>query len=147
MAATSTRGAFAASFENKRLWLIQFFANPVLILLYAAWLLIPEARTWELILNVVLGIAIVVPAVVLHAGTLSYFCGRFRNEGTLLKPAFARALRNIIAVAVWMVVFYLIWRAVGKARSISGFDDHLFSIDAAGFSAPAPHVARGNPNL
>lgn len=114
MAETSTRGAFAASFENKRLLLIQFVANPLLFLLYAAWLLIPEARTWELILNAVLAIAIVVMAVALHAGTLNYFCGRPRNDGTLLKPAFARALRHMIAVAVWMVVFYLIWRLWGK---------------------------------
>ncbi len=147
MAATSTRGAFAASFENKRLWLIQFFANPVLILLYAAWLLIPEARTWELILNVVLGIAIVVPAVVLHAGTLSYFCGRFRNEGTLLKPAFARALRNIIAVAVWMVVFYLIWRMWGKLDQYQDSMSTYFRSMLPAFLRRHITLRRCNPNL
>lgn len=114
MAETSTRGAFAACFENKRLWLIQFLANPILFLLFAAWLLIPEARTWELILNAVLALAITVMAVVLHAGTLNYFCNRSRSDAAELNPAFSRALRNIFAVAVWILVFYLVWRLWGR---------------------------------
>ena len=114
MEQTSTRGVFASTFENKRLWLIQLFANPILFVLYAAWLLIPEARTWELILNIVLALAIVMMAVVLHAGTLNYFCDRSRSDAAALKPAFLRALRNIPAVAVWIIVFYLIWQLWGK---------------------------------
>jgi hypothetical protein len=114
MAERSTRGAFAACFENKRLWLIQFFANPILCVMYAAWLLIPEARTWELTVNAVLALVIVVLAVVLHAGTLNYFCGLSRGEAAELTPAFSRALRNIIAVAVWIVVFYLALRLWGR---------------------------------
>jgi hypothetical protein len=114
MEQASTRGAYVASSENKRLWLIQLFANPILLALYAAWLLVPEARTWELILNVVLALAIVVMAVVLHAGTLNYFCDRSRSDIAELKPAFARALRNIAAVGVCIVVFYLVWRLLGK---------------------------------
>jgi len=113
MAETSTRGAFASPFESNRLWLIQFFANPILILLYAAWLLVPEARTWELILNVILALAIAGIAVVLHGGTLNYFRDRARSDSAELKPAFLRALQNILAVALWIVVLYLVWRLWG----------------------------------
>jgi hypothetical protein len=110
----STRDVFAGSFENKRLLLIQFLANPILFTLFALWLLIPEARTWELILNAVLILAIVVAAVVLHAGTLNYFCDRSKTGEATLKPAFARALRHVLAIALWIAVFYLIWELWGK---------------------------------
>ncbi|MGH9704532.1 MAG: hypothetical protein ACRD4K_14245 [Candidatus Acidiferrales bacterium] len=113
MAEASTRGALACLFESKRLWLIQFFANPILILLYAACLLVPEARTWELILNVILALAIAVFAVVLHAGTLNYFHDRARSDSAALKPAFLRALRNILAISLWIVVFFVVWRLWG----------------------------------
>ena len=109
-----TRNAFAGSFQNRRLWLIQFFANPVLFALFAAWLLIPVARTWQIILNAVLAAGIVVAALVLHAGTLNYFCDRSGDEGAALKLAFGRALRHLAAVAVWAGAFYLIWELVGK---------------------------------
>lgn len=110
----TARDALAGSFGNRRLWLIQFLANPILFALFAAWLLIPEARTWQLVLSVLFGAGIVGSALVLHAGTLNYFCDHSRSKGALLKSAFGRALLHIAAIAVWVGIFYLIWRQVDR---------------------------------
>lgn len=117
---TETRDAFAGSLQNRRLWLIQFLANPILFLLFVAWLRIPEARIWQLMLIVLLAAGIVVAALVLHGGTLVYFCDRFRSDSAELKAAFGRALRHVAAIAVWVCVFYLVFELAGK---LHGYHD------------------------
>ena len=113
------RSALAGSFRNWRLWLIQAIANPILFALFAVWLLIPVANRWYVVLNAVVILVIAVSIVVLHAGTLNYFHDRKRSEGALLKPAFVRALRNILAVAVCVAVFYLLWTLMDRADAYS----------------------------
>ncbi len=81
----------ADSLRSGRLWLLQFFVNPILAGLFAAWLLVPEAKIWQLALNVLLAVVIVAAALVLHAGTLNYFA----------------------AIAVCAIVLYLVWTLVG----------------------------------
>ncbi len=117
-----TAEVLAGSLQNRRLWLIQFLANPILFLLFVAWLHIPEAKVWQLILNVVLAAGIAAAALVLHAGTLVYFYDRFRSNGATLKVAFGQALRHLAAVAAWVCAFYLLWDLVDT------LSDHLDTI-------------------
>jgi len=107
------RLVLAGSFRSGRLWLLQFFLNPILAGLFAAWLLIPEARTWQLALNVLLALLIASAALVLHAGTLNYFGDQFKEQPAELKPALTRALRHFADVAVCAMVFYLVWTLAG----------------------------------
>jgi hypothetical protein len=107
------RLVLAGSFRSGRLWLLQFLVNPVLAGLFAAWLLIPEARIWQLVSNVLLALVIVAAALVLHAGTLNYFSDQFREQPAAIKTAFGRALRHIVAIAVCAVVFYVVWMLAG----------------------------------
>jgi hypothetical protein len=111
--------ALAGSFRNWRLWLIQVIANPILFALFAVWLLIPVANRWYIVLNVVVALFIAVSIVVLHAGTLNYFHDRKLGDAALLKPAFGRALRNILAVAVCIAVFYFLWTLMDRADAYS----------------------------
>ncbi len=104
---------FAGSLRSGRLWLLQFFLNPILAGLFAAWLLIPEAKIWQLALNVLLAVVIAAAALVLHAGTLNYFRDQFREEPAAVTVAFKRALRHFAAIAVCAIVFYLVWALVG----------------------------------
>src|SRR5258708_31820563 len=104
----ATRDAFSGRLENRRLWLIQFFANPILFFLFVGWLRIPEGNAWQLILSVLLAATIIAGMLVLHGGTLVYFSDRFQSEGAPLKPAFGRAARNVAAIAVWACICYLL---------------------------------------
>ena len=103
----------ARSFRSGRLWLLQFFLNPILAGLFAAWLLIPEAKLWQLAFSVLLAAVIGAVALLLHAGTLSYFGDQFREQPAAVTTAFRRALRHFAAVAVCAIVFYVGWALVG----------------------------------
>ncbi len=107
------RQILAGSFRNGRLWLIQFFLNPILFGLFAAWLLIPEAKIWQLGLNVLLVVLIAAAALLLHAGTLNYFSDQFREQPAAVTTAFGRALRHFAAIAVCAIVFYVVWALAG----------------------------------
>jgi hypothetical protein len=120
--AANTREAIVGSFSNRRLWLIQFLANPALFALFAFWLLVPVATVWFVILNAILGLFVLVAAVVLHAGTINYFCDRARNESVLLKDEFRRALRNLLPFLLCVAVFCLLWIFVGR------LDDYRYTL-------------------
>jgi hypothetical protein len=114
------RLVLAGSFRSGRLWLLQFLVNPVLAGLFAAWLLIPEARIWQLASNVLLALVIVAAALVLHAGTLNYFSDQSREQPAAIKTAFERALRHIAAIALCAVVFYVVWTL---AAGLAGYHE------------------------
>src|SRR5260370_14800080 len=103
----------AGSLRIGRLWLLQFFVNPILAGLFAAWLLIPEAKIWQLGLNVLLVVLIAAAALLLHAGTLNYFSDQFREQPAAVTTAFGRALRHFAALAVCAIVFYVGWALAG----------------------------------
>jgi len=106
--------AFKDCFQAGRLWLLQFFANPILLALLVAWLLIPVASNFHLIVNFVFAVVLIVAVLWLHGGTLSYFVDRQRREGAPLWPAFRRALSHLIPFAICVGIFCLLWLLVGK---------------------------------
>src|SRR2546428_7173528 len=103
----------AGSLRSGRLWLLQFFLNPILAGLFAVWLLIPEARIWQLGLNVLLALVIAAAALVLHAGTLNYFSDQFREQPAAVITAFGRAVRHFASIVLCAVVLYLVWALAG----------------------------------
>ena len=107
------RQILAGSFRSGRLWLLQLVLNPILIGLFVAWLLIPEAKIWQLVLNVLLVMLIAAAALVLHAGTLNYFNDQSRGQPAAVTTAIRRALRHFTAIAVCAVLFYLVWWLAG----------------------------------
>jgi hypothetical protein len=111
----ATHEAVSRAFRHRRLWLIQFIANPILFGLFAGWLLIPAAHTWQLALNALLAIVIVVAVVVVHAGTMNYFSDTNRIENPELAGAFLRAMSHIVAIGVCAAVFYVLWNLLDKA--------------------------------
>src|SRR5258708_4883942 len=107
------RLVLAGSLRSGRLWLVQFFVNPILAGLFAAWLLIPEAKIWQLGLSVLLVAVIAAAALVLHAGTLNYFSDQFREQSAAVTTSFGRAMRHFAAIVVYALVFYLVWALAG----------------------------------
>ncbi|MBZ5705890.1 MAG: hypothetical protein LAN63_11085 [Acidobacteriia bacterium] len=92
------REAMAMVWSSKRLWLLQFLLNPVLLALGVWWLTIPEAHIWQLGLSVVLAFVVVVGMLWLQAGTLVYFAGE-QTPGA----AFGSVRRKLVAFATWVL--------------------------------------------
>ena len=105
------RSAFAECFRNGRLWLVQFFANPILFALFTAWLLIPVASNLHVVLNFFLVVMLLAATLTLHAGTLNCFSdsGLESNGITPLWPSFPRAVRHLVPIAICLGVFCLLW--------------------------------------
>lgn len=112
-------GALAGTFGERRLWLVQFVANPLLGALFAVWLLIPVANKWNIFLNVFVALAIALGVIVLHGGALNYCRDRVRRDGATLKAALRRALRHVVAIAICAAVFYLLWRLMDRVDAYS----------------------------
>jgi hypothetical protein len=111
------RSAFKDCFRSGRLWLIQFFANPILLALFVAWLLIPVASNLHLVFNLIFALVLLAATFTLHAGTLGFFGDRQRSESAHLWPAFRRALRHLIPVAICVAVFCLLWLLVARLEA------------------------------
>src|SRR5260370_14068900 len=94
------RLVLAGSLRSGRLWLLQFFVNPILAGLFAAWLLIPEAKIWQLGLSVLLVAVISAAALVLHAGTLKYLIHQFREQSAAVSTSLGRAKTHVAALFV-----------------------------------------------
>jgi hypothetical protein len=113
-ALTIARKSISGALRNWRLWLIQFIGNPLLVLLFAGWLLIPVANALYIILNALVAILLIAAITTLHGGTLNYF---FENElslNTPLKQGFSRALRNIVPILICAAVIYFLWTLADK---------------------------------
>jgi len=101
--------AFTACFRGGRLWLVQFFANPILFVLFIAWLFLPPSNAWYLVLNLLLALALLAAAFLLHSGTLNYFSDRQPGAPSPLWPPFRRALQHLLPVAICVGVFWVLW--------------------------------------
>src|SRR5579872_5319313 len=112
------RGAFTDCFRSPRLWLIQFFANPVLFVLLVAWLFIPVANSLHLVSNFVFASVLIVAVLTLHAGTMNFCLDRNRTEPAAFWPAFRRAMCHLIPVAICVVLFCLLWLLVNALSSL-----------------------------
>ena len=112
------RGAFTDCFRGPRLWLIQFFANVILFALLVAWLLVPVASNLHVVFNFVIAALLLVGILKLHSGTLNACLDRLRSAPAPLWPAFRRALRHILPVAICIAAFCLLWLLVNALGSL-----------------------------
>ena len=88
-----------------RLWLLNFVANAALMAAAYFWLLIPDARGWQVAGSALLAVIVIVLVLWLRAGTLAYFrADGFRKNGTVW-PAYRHAVRHVPALALWVLVF------------------------------------------
>lgn len=103
------RQSFALVLRTPRVWLVQVAGNVAILLLYAGWLRLPEAHWWELALNAIVPLLMFVGAVVLHGGTLDYYRRAQADRAALLTPALRNALRHVVAIVIWLLVFFILW--------------------------------------
>jgi hypothetical protein len=90
------------------LWLLNFVANAALLAAAYFWLLIPDARGWQVAGSALLAAIVIISVIWLRAGTLAYFrVAEFRESGSVWR-AYRHAIRHVPALALWGLVFGLI---------------------------------------
>jgi hypothetical protein len=94
---------------NWRLWVLHTIANPLLFVLFAGWLLIPEGTGWQLGLSLAGVVVLATAALAVHSVTLGYLVLQDRSAPRPLVAAFTRALRTLVALAVCAAAAYLLW--------------------------------------
>lgn len=102
------------SVRNWRLWLLQFIGNAAIFAVFLGWLRVPDAHWWQLLFQFLLMVLMAAAVLVLHGGTLNYFQSAHLDKTTPLPPAFLRALKHILAIAVCLLVFYFLRTLVGR---------------------------------
>jgi hypothetical protein len=126
--------ALKGCFRDWRLWLIQFLGNAALFSIFVAWLFIPVATAWHLILNILMALFLLAGLLVLHGGTLNYFYSQDGQENKSLREVFRRGVWNLLAVALCAAVLYLLWLLAGQIGSYEeSLPPYLRSISPAFF--------------
>ena len=88
-----------------KLWLLSFVANAAVLAAAYFWLLIPDARGWQVTGSALFAAFVVFVVLWLRAGTLAYFrVEKFRKDGTVWR-AYRHSLRHVPALALWVLVF------------------------------------------
>ncbi len=97
-----------------KLWLLNLASNAAALAAWYFWLLVPDARGWQVAGSVLVAVSIIVLVLWLRAGTLAYCrLAAFRESGAVWR-AFRHSLRHLVALALWGIVFaallwFLIW--------------------------------------
>ncbi len=130
---SSLKDAVVLAAKNWRLWLAQFAGNAAIFAAFVVWVRSPDAHWWQLFLQLLLMIVMVVAALVLHGGTLNYFESAHQDKATALLPAFRAASKNVAALAVWAFVFHFLEHLVGHLDAYNtSFPGYLRSTFPAG---------------
>lgn len=108
--------ALTLSVRNWRLWVLQFIGNAAIFALFLSWLRVPDAHWWQLLFQFLLMVVVAVAALVLHGGTLNYFQSAHLDKPKTppLLPAFLRALKHLLAIAVCVLVFYFLRNLIDR---------------------------------
>jgi hypothetical protein len=100
-----------------KLWVLNFVANAGLVVAGYFWLLIPEARGWQVAGSLVLAVIVVSFGLWLRAGTFTWFrVAQFRGERNIW-PAYRRALSHVPALGFWALGFVLLAWAIWEIRA------------------------------
>jgi hypothetical protein len=96
-----------------KMWLLNLVGNAALLNTVYYWLLLPDAHGWQVAGSGVIAIVVVFFGLWLRTGTFAYFrVAGFRDNATVWR-AFRHALRHIVALAVWAILFavvvWLLW--------------------------------------
>ena len=104
----SVSAALVSALRHPGLWLLQLFGNVIVGLLFVWWLNIGVANWWEIFLNVVVALIVFFLALLLHGGTMNYCAEVTDDKSAKLRPAFKRALRNLLAFAIWAFILHFV---------------------------------------
>ncbi|HKR84170.1 MAG TPA: hypothetical protein VJS37_08345 [Terriglobales bacterium] len=105
------RDTLSEVLSSKRVWLLHFIVNALLMLAFFYWLRIPEETAWEFTLTVVGVLTIAFCALWLHCATFDYFSMASEQQ---LMSSLRRSLARIPAFLVWTIIFALVLWLIGQ---------------------------------
>jgi hypothetical protein len=108
----SLRSTFVSALHHPRLWLLQFFGNAAIVIIFGLWLHIPDSHWWQLFFQFVIVLLLTVAALVLHGGTMNYYANLCGNKTAGLGQAFRNALKHVLAFAVFVVILHFLLHLV-----------------------------------
>ncbi|PYP91961.1 MAG: hypothetical protein DMG65_05845 [Candidatus Angelobacter sp. Gp1-AA117] len=110
----SLRETLIATLRHRRLWLIQFFANLLLMLWVVGIVHMPDSYAWQVIASILMIALLVVMVAILQGGTLNYCLETDRNKASALQPPFWNALKHVVPVILLMVILYFLYDLIGR---------------------------------
>lgn len=116
------REAFSLVLRSPRIWGLQLPGNVLILLLFTAWLRLSEAHWWDLLLNLIVIVLVAVAALALHGGTLNYYQSAHADRSAMLTPEFKKALKHVLALAVWAAIFFFLW------LQVDGLSDYQYAL-------------------
>jgi len=105
------RDTLSAVLSSKRVWLLHFIVNGMLMLAFFYWIRIPEETGWEFTLTVVGGLTIAFCALWLQCATFDYFSMASEQHFT---SSLRRSLARIPAFLVWTIIFAAVLWLIGQ---------------------------------
>jgi hypothetical protein len=102
--------------HSKRVWLIQLLGNALLFALFAGWLLLPVATELHVLLNAVAILGLAAVGLVLHAGTLNFYFEQSLSERPLIRSAFGRAVKHVLAIGVCVGLLFAFWALLDLSK-------------------------------
>lgn len=103
----SLRATFISALHHPHLWLLQFFGNVVIAVIFALWLHIPETGL-GLTAQFVIAVMLLAGALVLQGGTLNLCADLSQKQKPSLAPSFKNALKHSIPFAIPLALVYLL---------------------------------------
>lgn len=100
-----------------KLWLLNLVGNALLLAAVYFWLLLPDAHGWQVAGSALLAVIVIFFGLWLRTGTFAYFrVAEFRDHATVWH-AFRHALRHMIALALWGILFAAIeWSLISLRK-------------------------------
>ena len=110
----SLSASFVSALRHPRVWLLQFFGNVAIFLLFIWWLNFPDAYWWQLLFTLLVALLLVVSVLALHGGTLNYYWDISEDKNAGLLNALNRALKptHLLAFAIWAFVLHFLFHLI-----------------------------------
>lgn len=121
-----------AVWNSKRLWIIHALADALLFTVFFYWLRIDDESGFHVAITVLLGAAIILCIMWLHAATLEYFHRAHRETSPNFSDAMRAALARVPAFLVWALIFGYVLSIISGAwdydSQVGGYTRHLLPL-------------------
>jgi len=109
-----------AVWNSKRVWLIHMLANALLFTAFFYWLRIDDESSSHVGITILMGAAIILCTMWLHAATMDYFHRYHAKSSPNFSAAMRAALARVPAFLVWTIIFAFVLEAIGGLWDYDG---------------------------
>lgn len=126
------RDTLTAIGNSKRVWLIHLVANALLMVAFFYWVRVPDDNGFDVAITVLMGAAILLCTMWLHAATLDYFHRYHAGSEASFTSAMRATLARVPAFLIWVLIFGAVLSFIGGAwdydAQVGGYTRHLLPL-------------------